>query len=98
MFLVNVLKGKTWNEESEFDASKDKTQFRQYEDACDRVKNFYKEQHGMSIITTYTTSLALTDVIVYCRKTDYGVQYQGPRPVQNTETCSHERMGGHGDA
>lgn len=43
---VNVLKGKTWNEESEFDANKDKTQFRQYEDACDRVKNFYKEQHG----------------------------------------------------
>jgi len=24
---------------------KDKAQFRQYEDACDRVKNFYKEQH-----------------------------------------------------
>lgn len=32
-------------EESEFDKSKDKTGFRQYEDACDRVKNFYKEQH-----------------------------------------------------
>ncbi|KIV77070.1 hypothetical protein PV11_08906 [Exophiala sideris] len=28
-----------------FDAEKDKTQFRQYENACDRVKNFYKEQH-----------------------------------------------------
>ncbi|TFK48889.1 DUF706-domain-containing protein [Heliocybe sulcata] len=42
---VNVLKGQAWNCESEFDASKDKTQFRQYEEACDRVKNFYKEQH-----------------------------------------------------
>ena len=31
--------------QSEFDAEKDKTQFRQYEDACDRVKNFYAEQH-----------------------------------------------------
>ncbi|OQE28186.1 hypothetical protein PENFLA_c005G02095 [Penicillium flavigenum] len=32
-------------EESEFDKEKDKTNFRQYEDASDRVKNFYKEQH-----------------------------------------------------
>ncbi|GME29093.1 Inositol oxygenase [Neofusicoccum parvum] len=30
---------------SKFDAEKDKTQFRQYEEACDRVKNFYREQH-----------------------------------------------------
>lgn len=35
--------------ESAFDAEKDKTQFRQYEDACDRVKTFYKEQHGICI-------------------------------------------------
>lgn len=47
---VNVLKTavteeKGLYEESEFDKSKDKTVFRQYEDACDRVKNFYKEQH-----------------------------------------------------
>jgi len=45
---VNVLKGKTWNDQSEFDAAKNKAQFRQYEDACDRVKSFYREQHGMS--------------------------------------------------
>ncbi|KAF2090282.1 DUF706-domain-containing protein [Saccharata proteae CBS 121410] len=32
-------------DKSQFDAEKDKTQFRQYEDACDRVKNFYREQH-----------------------------------------------------
>ncbi|KAJ7853788.1 myo-inositol oxygenase [Mycena olivaceomarginata] len=44
---VNVLKGKGkgWTEESAFDADKDKTQFRQYEAACNRVKNFYQEQH-----------------------------------------------------
>lgn len=45
--LVNILKGKLWNEQSEFDELKDKTQFRQYHDACDRVKSFYKEQHGL---------------------------------------------------
>jgi inositol oxygenase len=47
---VNVLKDQMKNEKSmleksEFDAEKDKTKFRQYEDACDRVKAFYKEQH-----------------------------------------------------
>ncbi|KAI0470644.1 DUF706-domain-containing protein [Xylariaceae sp. FL0804] len=43
---VNVLKDQMgWKEGSKFDAAKDKTQFRQYEDACDRVKNFYREQH-----------------------------------------------------
>ncbi|KAH8819363.1 putative inositol oxygenase [Xylogone sp. PMI_703] len=46
---VNVLKSqmkeKGMLEQSEFDAEKDKAQFRQYEQACDRVKNFYREQH-----------------------------------------------------
>ncbi|KAB8346041.1 hypothetical protein FH972_023093 [Carpinus fangiana] len=55
---VNVLKAalkvkqgtattaeKEMTAKSEFDAEKDKTKFRQYEDACDRVKNFYAEQH-----------------------------------------------------
>ncbi|GLB42475.1 putative myo-inositol oxygenase [Lyophyllum shimeji] len=42
---VNVLKGKLYNEQSVFDAEKDKTKFRQYEAACNRVKDFYKEQH-----------------------------------------------------
>ncbi|KAL1992226.1 hypothetical protein VTN49DRAFT_4258 [Thermomyces lanuginosus] len=32
-------------DESEFDKNKDKSKFRQYEAACDRVKNFYREQH-----------------------------------------------------
>ncbi|KAI0207009.1 DUF706-domain-containing protein [Astrocystis sublimbata] len=47
---VNVLKDQlrkqqAWNTQSKFDAEKNKNQFRQYEDACDRVKGFYKEQH-----------------------------------------------------
>lgn len=49
---VNLIKAnlkkeaeKSMYEKSQFDAEKDKTQFRQYEDACDRVKNFYLEQH-----------------------------------------------------
>jgi len=48
---VNILKGqakaatRAWDDASEFDSEKDKLAFRQYEDACDRVKNFYKEQH-----------------------------------------------------
>ena len=44
---VNKLKtSRAWDEASKFDAEKDKAQFRLYEDACDRVKTFYKEQHG----------------------------------------------------
>lgn len=47
---VNVLKANVKEKDdiftkSEFDAEKDKTQFRQYEEACDRVKSFYREQH-----------------------------------------------------
>jgi len=38
-------------EKSQFDQGKDKTQFRQYEDACDRVKNFYKEQHTKQTVS-----------------------------------------------
>jgi inositol oxygenase len=35
---VNKIK---YDDESVFDAAKDKAGFRQYDDACDRVKNFY---------------------------------------------------------
>ncbi|KAI0715921.1 myo-inositol oxygenase [Cerioporus squamosus] len=46
---VNKLKGQVsadnWDDASQFDAEKDKTNFRKYEEACDRVKNFYREQH-----------------------------------------------------
>ena len=46
---------KLWDDNSEFDAQKNKAQFRQYEDACDRVKNFYKEQHGTDAWPDYLT-------------------------------------------
>jgi inositol oxygenase len=49
---VNVIKGRpqlsftpAFDEQSQFDGQKDKAAFRQYEDACDRIKSFYKEQH-----------------------------------------------------
>jgi inositol oxygenase len=44
--LVNVIKGNSWNSESEFDKEKDKSRFRDYDFACERVKAFYREQHG----------------------------------------------------
>ena len=35
-----------WDDKTEFHESKDQSQFRAYDSACDRVKTFYKEQHG----------------------------------------------------
>lgn len=49
---VNKLKSANaskWDAQSAFDTEKDKTKFRQYEEACDRVKAFYKEQHGARV-------------------------------------------------
>lgn len=45
VFKADMTKEKGLYDDSEFDKDKDKTKFRQYETACDRVKNFYKEQH-----------------------------------------------------
>ncbi|KEY71940.1 hypothetical protein S7711_07089 [Stachybotrys chartarum IBT 7711] len=48
---VNILKSNhladesAYNEQPKFDEGKDKATFRQYQDACDRVKTFYREQH-----------------------------------------------------
>ncbi|OAQ97099.1 hypothetical protein LLEC1_04178 [Akanthomyces lecanii] len=44
---VNTIK---YDSASQFDTSKDKTTFRQYESACDRVKNFYAEQHAKQTV------------------------------------------------
>ena len=44
---VNTIK---YDEKSKFDTSKDKATFRQYENACDRVKNFYAEQHAKQTV------------------------------------------------
>ncbi|WWC91446.1 uncharacterized protein L201_006392 [Kwoniella dendrophila CBS 6074] len=40
-----LLVQEDFQDKSKFDSEKDKTAFRQYENACDRVKNFYLEQH-----------------------------------------------------
>ncbi|KAI1331707.1 DUF706-domain-containing protein [Xylariaceae sp. FL0255] len=44
---VHVLRDQQmkWDSQSKFDNGTNKSNYRQYEDACDRVKNFYKEQH-----------------------------------------------------
>ncbi|KAK4038853.1 inositol oxygenase [Parachaetomium inaequale] len=53
---VNVLRamaatdGPAFDATSHFDAEKDKSKFRQYDDACDRVKNFYAEQHAKQTV------------------------------------------------
>ncbi|KAI1463897.1 DUF706-domain-containing protein [Daldinia caldariorum] len=50
---VNVLKDQSqtkFDDKSQFDSAKDKTQFRQYEEACDRVQNFYREQHAKQTV------------------------------------------------
>lgn len=52
---VNALKGRKWDEETNFDKDKDKSKFRNYDDACDRVKIFYKEQHGASLFSLRVT-------------------------------------------
>jgi hypothetical protein len=61
---VNALKGKgAWDAKTQFDTDKDKTQFRQYEDACERVKAFYKEQHGGNNFITMLVLLGLSLIV-----------------------------------
>lgn len=54
--LVNVHKSKEVvgdtdiYRESEFDKGKDTTTFRQFNDACDRVKSFYAQQHSLQTV------------------------------------------------
>lgn len=62
---VNVIKGRNlkaarqvapepnetaFAQESRFDADKDKSLFRQYTEACERVKSFYAEQHAKQTV------------------------------------------------
>ncbi len=44
--LVNTLKGRKWDAETDFDKDKNKSTFWNYDAACDHVKAFYREQHG----------------------------------------------------
>ena len=91
--LVNVLKGKAkiakdaeWNDKSTFDENKDKGQFRQYEEACERVKKFYYEQHGTSALTMP----GIYSFTSFLRETNYGLQHQG------SSQLSQEREGAYG--
>jgi len=49
--LKNMLKEKSTHTTSDFNSPKDKTQFRQYTDACSRVKDFYAEQHAKQTVS-----------------------------------------------
>ena len=63
---VNVLKARAaekktqlesqYDSQSKFDEAKDKGQFRQYETAIDRVKNFYREQHQKQTVAYNLTA------------------------------------------
>ena len=49
---VNILKGRLkWDERSQFDANKDKTKFRQFETACDRVRCASCRAHAPHALT-----------------------------------------------
>ncbi len=63
---VNILKLKNnhaFDTVSEFDANKDKENFRQYEAACDRVKGFYAVSGGdvQRDVTLFRKSRSLRD-------------------------------------
>ncbi|KAK0728791.1 inositol oxygenase [Lasiosphaeria miniovina] len=48
---VNMLKAQTaFAQQPQFDSGKNKTAFRQYEAACDRVRAFYVEQHARQTV------------------------------------------------
>jgi inositol oxygenase len=68
---VNVLKLKQqggYDDESKFDAEKDKDNFRRYEEACDRVKNFYAvSEHLRVTVTGRGAPVRPTPPAVSCR-------------------------------
>jgi hypothetical protein len=53
---VNVLKCRKWDDKSVFDQEKDKSKFRVYETACNRVKAFYEEQHSQLFVIVLATA------------------------------------------
>lgn len=91
---VNVIKGKkdTYEDESEFDAAKDKAGFRQYEDACDRVKNFYAVCLMMGLWRFRADLSGATP------KTDFGIQLGHAKRVHRKDPGSNEYLASYGDA
>ncbi|KAL2865721.1 DUF706-domain-containing protein [Aspergillus lucknowensis] len=52
--MGNGVRSRNIGDDSEFDRDKDKTNFPQFEDACDdRVKNFYAQQHTLQTHKSY---------------------------------------------
>jgi hypothetical protein len=100
VYLVNVQKLKVWDDASEFDAEKDKARFRQYEAACDRVKNFYKEQHGkeLCLIICGLQFISFSCSLGDYRKTNCRVQYPGSRKLQELSPRPDGHLAGYGDA
>ena len=50
VLYANIKEKDSISTKPQFDTEKDKTQFRQYEEACDRVKSFYQEQHSKQTV------------------------------------------------
>ena len=77
--IVNVLMANIKNELSQ--AEKDKSQFRQYEAACDRVKSFYREQHEKQTVAYNLKA----------RKP------QSAECIQIQDPCGNDSLGSHGE-
>ena len=92
---VNVLKpevAEAWDSASKFDADKDKDKFRQYESACDRVKNFYREQHREYHLNVVCDR---SGAKMSFREADRGLQRQGKGRLQEEDAGAYERVAGY---
>ena len=110
--LVNVLKGKatttgaqatpSWDDDSVFDQQKEKDNFRQYDEACDHVKEFYREQHGTQPIAfLFHSHRSLTLTALGCtmnREANRRVQPSRSRGIQKIRQSPHGHLGGYGEA
>jgi inositol oxygenase len=99
--LVNQLKVAAkeqlaFDEASKFDAEKDKAGFRRYEEACDRVKNFYAVGLDTDHFPEY--SYSLTCHVGTTQKADTSLECRDPRRILQNSSCSDVRLGSYGDA
>ena len=108
---VNVLKGKvnntcaqttpSWDDDSLFDQGKEKDGFRQYDEACDHVKEFYREQHGARTQFPFRLADCLLLLVfgwMMNRKADSRLQSPSSRGIQANGQGPHGYLGGHGEA
>lgn len=93
---VNQLK---YDEESKFDSEKDKTGFRQYEEACDRVKNFYAVSFRANLgHRLQSRDITDTPPTGAAPQADSRVQHRHPQADARPNQCSHVGLGSDGDA